>query len=230
MNSARKSWLLRLIGIPVVGSFAFLVSLIVYDLANRFFGGEMLLLIYPIVILMVWLFVSVTPHFATELVFAPDERVLTRGKRLLAWLLPLELVLISCFSWANSGERPYKREFLKWENVGPATVDLNGEWTGTWTDPSKNFTETISITLRQDGNKLSGQIVDRRQRTFRIIEATVSGAKVNIFYDLENSFRGRGATLLGTFQNDRLSGEYFAHDRPKSGFASKGIWEVTRVK
>ena len=122
----------------------------------------------------------------------------------------------------------YDRESLKIQRVVSPDADLTGTWVGTWTDPRKEFTEMITLTLTQSGNSMSGTIVDEGGTQWRIIEGVVSGSELNLFYDRDFGWPGAGATLLGSIEGDTISGNYYGHERPRRGSSSSGPWEAVR--
>lgn len=126
--------------------------------------------------------------------------------------------------------KPYERKDLKPALGLPATVDVTGTWRGSWTDPRKKITQSISLKLNQSGNEITGTIVDGEGNRFRIIEGMAGGTEINLFYDRASpAWPSGGATLIGRLEAGRLSGSYYAHQRPRPGGASSGPWHADRV-
>lgn len=123
----------------------------------------------------------------------------------------------------------YDRESLAFEFVEKPTIDFSGTWEGSWADSRKDETMKITLVLSQAGSSVEGSIVDGSGVEWRVIEGVVSGSKINIFYERSGAWPGAGATLLGDFEGGTVFGNYFAHDAPRTGWASKGAWEATRT-
>ncbi len=134
--------------------------------------------------------------------------------------------------------RPYDRETLKFGEIKPTLLNVTGAWTGSWTDPRRDYKEIITFNLEQSGNTISGTIhsVEQSRVGFKkpyewdVIDGHISGDRINLYYGRRDFRKDITATLLGVCKQDEMSGEYFGHVAAKVGFSSKGIWQVHRVQ
>ena len=173
-----------------------------------------------VVVLSIWILV------------ACGEDALPRAGRILLGVLAFDILAIPITILVVKIATPkiYDRKSLALESSVVAAVDLSGIWAGIWTDPRKDFTSKIVMTLTQSGNLVTGSIRDDTGKEWEILEGVVSGVQVNFFYDRVSSTRsGLGATLLGKVEGDSMTGSFFGHESPRPGWASTGPWEVKRV-
>ncbi len=225
MNSTAKLWILRLLSIPMVLFFPIVCLLIVVTMADRIWGNE-----FPLIEVSVTLLFSIGTAiwFSVGTVFASRTDPLNYCYRLLAAITGFNVAAPFLLWLFLLPEKAYPRADLKFDTVVPPIIDVSGTWKGAWTDPRKNYTEAITLTLVQHDNVVTGSIVDEGGTNWLIIEGIVSGNRINLFYDRELAFRSHGATLLGTLNKGQLTGLYYVHESVKPGWSSKGAWQATR--
>lgn len=128
--------------------------------------------------------------------------------------------------------RPYERQDLVFETVEEPKADVSGIWNGTWINPKKSETESITLELIQEGNDITGTITaDSTQ--FEIRDGQISGDEINLFYDhsVTEFSRSEGVgTLIGRVNEQQASGAWFAHKRPRFGYSRSGPWSIEQVK
>jgi len=233
MTSRQKLWTLRIVSIPVLLLLPFACGLVAAAIGERLLGNS-----YPLGEAMIGMVAGFVAMIVLSpwTVFARQDGGLKRRIRVLTGIaafeiLGLPLVLaISALSDSLLRAKAYDRASLKLDPIVKPTVDVSGTWNGSWTDPRQDFTETITLNLTQSQNSVTGSIVDERGGEWRIIEGVVSGAQLNLFYDRDfPAWPGAGATLRGGITNNSIKGNYYAHERPRRGWASSGPWVVTRA-
>jgi hypothetical protein len=225
MTTTAKLWILRLVSIPAALLFPVVCLLIVTVLAQRVWGNE-----FPMFETAIALILSgiTALCISVKTVFAPRNAPLKQGYNALAATVAFEILAPFALWLFLLPGKPYDRKDLQFDVMAPVSIDVTGTWDGSWTDPRKNFTEAITLTLLQSGHSVTGAISDAKGMKWLIVEGAVSGDRVNLFYDREFAFRSRGATLLGTLKDGLLTGDYYAHDSPKFGWSAKGAWQAAR--
>lgn len=217
---------MRLVSLPVLLVFPWVCLGVTVVAAERFWGDRQPILVLPLVLLGS-ITVALSLSFCT--LFASRKSPLKRAWICLAFMLGLEL-LVPLLLWLMSlPERAFERGDLKFQSWVAPSIEVTGEWQGSWTDPHQDFRQGITLFLQQDGAVITGEIRDEGGGRWHIIEGQVSGDQVNLFYGKEFAFRDRGATLLGVFKKGELVGEYFAHGRAKIGWSSRGAWQAVKV-
>lgn len=162
---------------------------------------------------------------------ALGEGALKRARRILLGAVAFDVLAIPIVMLIVKIATPqvYDRESLALEKVVAPIGDVSGTWQGEWTDPRKDLTSAITLTLTQSGNSVTGVIQDEKGRRWEILEGVASGTALNLFYDQAfPSLPSSGATLVGEIEGDTISGKYFGHERPLPGWASSGSWAVKR--
>lgn len=225
MTTNAKLWTLRLVSIPVVLLVPVVCLMIVTVVAERVWGND-----FPIFETVGALIVSGITALCISIktVFAPANAPLKEGCNVLAASVAFEVLAPFALWLFLLPGNPYDREDLQFDVIAPASIDVTGTWEGSWTDPRKDFTEAITLTLLQSGHSVTGAISDAGGTKWLIIEGVVSGDRVNLFYNRQFAFRGRGATLLGSLKDGHLSGDYYTHESPKFGWSAKGGWQAVR--
>jgi hypothetical protein len=233
MTSRQKVWTLRIVSIPVLLLLPFACGLVAAAIGERLLANS-----YPLGEAMTGMVAGFVAMIVLSpwTVFARQDAGLKKRVRVLIGIgafeiigLPLVLA-ISALSDSLLRAKAYDRASLKLDPIVKPTVDVSGTWNGSWTDPRKEFTETITLNLTQSQNSVTGSIVDERGGEWRIIEGVVSDNQVNLFYDREfPAWPGAGATLRGVITSNSITGNYYGHERPRRGWASSGPWVVTRA-
>jgi hypothetical protein len=235
MNPTAKIWLLRLAGIPITILVPMIGSNLLMYLCKWLLGdGSLFFVSIPILIVLIWS----TFRMAGWTVFASQANLLSHGIRRVGYAVGFVAFLILAFWVIRLPERPYDRATLKFSETKPATVNVSGAWTGTWTDPRARYEEVISLTLAQTGNTVSGTIHSAKERLsgftnereWDIIEGQISGDRINLYYLRREFQRDVSATLLGVCKEGEMSGEYFGHVAARTGFSTKGTWQASKTK
>ncbi|MCF7787069.1 MAG: hypothetical protein K9N47_13165 [Prosthecobacter sp.] len=235
MNPTAKIWLLRLAGIPITILVPMIGSNLLMYLCKWLLGdGSLFFVSIPILVVLIWS----TLRMAGRTVFASRENLLSHGIRRLGYAAGFMAFLILAFWGIRIPERPYDRATLEFSETTPATVNVSGTWTGTWTDPRAGYEELISLTLDQTGNTISGTIHSekermpgvKKEREWDIIDGQISGDRINLYYRRGDFRMDIPATLLGLCKQGEMSGEYFGHVAARTGFSTKGTWHVTKTK
>ena len=135
--------------------------------------------------------------------------------------------------WAwDLKSRPYERADVAFAQLEEPAVDLSGTWEGKWVDPRRSYSEGIVLKLNQADGRVSGSITTETGMTFEVIDGVVSGHRLNIHYDVGFpawSRRVGVGSLIGAVSGDRLTGTWYAHERPKHGGAREGPWQASRI-
>src|SRR5262245_3991257 len=199
MTPRQKVWVVRAVSIPVLLLLPFACGLLAAAIGERLLGNS-----YPLGEAMTGMIVGFVAMIVLSpwTVFARQDGGLKSRIRVLVGLgafeilgLPLVLV-ISALSDSLLSAQAYDRASLKLAPIVQPTVEVSGSWNGSWTDPRKKFTETITLNLTQSQNSVTGSIVDERGGEWKIIEGVVSGDQLNLFYDRDfPAWPGAGATL-----------------------------------
>jgi hypothetical protein len=236
VNHTAKSWILRLIGIPVTILIPMLGAHTFMDGCARLIGDSNLIFVsIPALITILW----ATFRMADWIVFASRADLLSKGVRRIGYAIGIEACLILALWIIQLPEQPYDREALRFGEIKPATVNVTGTWKGSWTDPRAEYKENITLTLEQTGSTISGTIHGEKERVpgskkegdWDIIEGQVSSDRINLYYKRRFSFRTDAtATLLGVCKHDEMSGEYFGHVTARRGGSSKGMWQASRTQ
>ena len=191
------------------------------------FGGE-----YPLIGSMLGFFVGVVACVILSVIAVS----MWRAKNWRGFVALTAFVCCFSFAWIPLGwtigyiTSPYSRDKVAFDEIQSPTVDVSGVWHGNWTDTRKEFSEKIILSLQQNNSKVTGTIVSERKRSFDIVDGVVSGDRVNLYYNVsfpEWPLAGGGGTLVGTVENKKISGTWFAHERPKHGWSIDGPWEAT---
>jgi hypothetical protein len=236
VNPTAKTWLIRLMGVPITILVLSLGAGVFLDGWKWLTGdGYPILASIPALVVILW----ATFRVAGWTVFASQADLLSHGIRRICCTIGIVSCLILVLWAMHLPEQPYDRETLKFGEIKPATVNVTGAWTGSWTDPRSRYSEVIKLTLEQTGNVVTGTIHSerdsvaglKRERELDIIEGHVSGDRINLYYKLRFVFRADAtATLLGMCKQDEMSGEYVGHVAARPGGTSKGNWQVSRSK
>lgn len=227
MSHGTKLWTLRLLSIPVLLLFPVISAAMTSAVAERFWNNE-----FPMfeLVVIVPLSFLIALGLSTVTVFASRNAILRPRFVLLAAVFGLEILVPAALVLYLLPSRARDREDVRFQTVEAPTIDVTGAWNGSWTDPLQNVTEGITLQLEQQGNTVSGSIVDAGGTRWQIEEGVVSGDRINLFYDREYAFRSRGATLVARLQEAQLKGEYYGHDPAKAGWSSKGTWQAVAAE
>jgi len=151
-----------------------------------------------------------------------------------AWSLTIAFVFTAAapvaaqatLSWIAGPVR--SRASVRLEASVPAQVNISGLWMGSWTDPRNDQTATLTLSMEQFGNVVSGTVKDDYSHKWKISDGLVSGDQIDLLliehWDLEKA----GITFRGRISNDTIAGEYHRHAQIKGG-ASSGTWIARRI-
>lgn len=164
-------------------------------------------------------------YFSTNTLFIRQNGSVKKGWCTIAFLFGFEIIILVILLTQIQPAKPYDRNTVKLQTRFHPVIDVTGRWRGQWTDPRKNFHETITLELTQTGNSISGSI-HAGPRVFLIHEGTISGDDIDLYYAPKSEFRDGWATLQGTLKNGEITGKYYTHSSPKIGWASTGTWNA----
>ena len=113
--------------------------------------------------------------------------------------------------------------------VRPPAQDLTGQWSAAWKDPLRRTSEKFAMDLTQRGNVVTGraEFMDAG-RTQGAVTGQVSGAELSLLFTPDRRYFGvRKASWVGVVTNGTITGTWYLHGKPISGYANTGPWSAT---
>ncbi|MFL5245978.1 MAG: hypothetical protein ACJ8FY_28235 [Gemmataceae bacterium] len=113
--------------------------------------------------------------------------------------------------------------------VGAARADDKASLTGTWKWTVTNGEQKRDVTLRlkQDGDKLTGAILNRNSRETNIEDGTVKDGEVSFKVTRERNGQKSTSKYTGKVSGDMIKGKI---ESERDGKAESRDWEAKRQK